>query len=189
MAESSFVNTICLNTWYSALIIFNAADVYYDWCEFSELYTKHTFSSMQVENVIATFLLFVSCLSGTLVCWAILLLYGSYILDHLPYICTSHECKKECGVDNFVENEFQFSSLELVFKDIIQSTLFLYYWSLDKKICVDFLTKVFVVCSILAHIKLSVCFVKNCSFGSVVSLIFLGLTLFYFTEIYNVPTC
>ena len=190
MAESSFVDTIWLNIWYSALIIFNVADVFYDWCEFSELYTKHTFSSMQVENIITTVLLFVSCLFGTLVCLAILRLYGSYIIDHLPYMCTSHECKKECGVDDFVDKEFGFSSVELFFKDIIQSILFLYYWSLDEKKCVDLLTKVFVMCSILAHIKLSVCFVKNRFwFGFIVSLIFLGLTLFSFIEIYNAPTC
>lgn len=191
---SCFVKTIV----YLVLIVFNVVDFCCDFCEWSELYAKQKFISMQVENNLTPFLLFVSWAIGLLVCAAMLFLYGSYIKDH--FFCTFHGCNKKCA-PGFFELEFQFSSMELWFKDAIQSGLFLCHWSLGEKTpCVHSLTKGFVLCSILAHAKLSVCFWKNYfsyqekerhrgKFGFV-SLFFSGLTfLYYTTDIHHVPTC
>ena len=190
---SCFVKTIV----YLVLIVFNVVDFCCDVCELSELYAKQKFTSMQVENPLTTILLFVSCANGLLVCAAMLFLYGRYIMDHLS--CTFDECNRQC-TPRFFEYEFQFSSMELWFKDAIQSGLFLCHWSLGEKLaCIHSQTKVFVLCSIFAHLKLSACFLKNylsyekkehhrAKFGFV-SLFFLGFTLVCYTEIYNASTC
>lgn len=190
---SCFLASIC----YSAMIVFNVADVFFDWCEFSEVFAKGTFSSIPVDSNLATFLFCASCVSGTIICFIMVAFYGGYIKKHIRCMFTSEEsraCDKKYS-RHFFTYELQISMGELVAKDIIQSNLLLYFWMQKREECVDFWTKMFVVCSILAHTKIFVCLAKNlsglrvkeelgigvCVFGFINSLLCLSFTLFFYS--------
>ena len=191
------VSCVSTSICYFALIVFNMADAFFDWCEFSELYAKRKFSSISADSDLAILLFCASCVSGTIICFVMLAFYGGYIKKHRQCVFTSEkswECDKKCS-RHFFTYELQISMGELVSKDIVQSNLLLYFFLHKGEECVDFWAMVFVVCSIVANAKLFVCFAKNlcclrvkgelevglCVFGLINSLCCLCFTMFFYS--------
>ena len=192
---------------YFALTVYHCADCFFDWRGYHELYNEGTFSAIPKHNSLADGFFLASCLSGTILSIAMLIAYSYYIKYHVMCMCTSDTCDKECD-RRFITLELAISVFELLFKDDIQSVLvFLIYQSGPEKECVSSLTKVFTICSIIAHLKLLICFFSKlcgigagekcdggvkclfCFLGSIGSFIFLVFTSLYFAGIHNIPTC
>ena len=186
---------------------YHVADGYFDWLGYYELQNNEAFYAIPKGSTVAEWFFLASCISGTLFSLVMLVVYGYYIIYHLSCMCTLDDCSKECN-RRFLTKELVVSVCELLFKDDIQSILlFMIYNSGPEKECISHLTKVFVICSMIAHLKLLACFAtKLCGFGAgekcdsglkclfcflgcIGSVIFLIFTSLYFAEIQNVSTC
>lgn len=189
------------SVFYFGLMVYHIADVYFDWKGYAKLDDKDAFSAIPNGSSVGDGFYLASCISGTVLSLAMLVSYCFYIYFHLSCMCTSAECRKDCD-RRFLMLELVVSVGELLCKDDIQSILmFLIYDSGDGQKCVGTLTKVYAICSIIAHLKLLVCFATKlcglgsgekcdsgvkcvfCFFGCVGSSIFLVFTSLYFAEI------
>lgn len=195
------VFSISKASFYLGLIIYYSLDFYYDWRGYYALKNNEAFAVIPKHNSVARISYLASCISGAVFGGAMLLVYFCYIQFHM---CTdgggTGAVRSLAVVESFL------SVCELLFKDDIQSILlFLIYHSDPHTKCVSFLTKAFTVCSIVAHLKLFLCFSSNlllCEsgkicviqfFGCTGSLIFLVFTSLKFSEMqnwlpYNGPT-
>ena len=197
------------SVFYFGLMAYHVADTYFDWQGYIKLGDKEAFSAIPKDSALADGFYFTSCITGTFLSIMMLVAYGFYIWFHISCMCTSDQCdKKKCN-RHFLMLELGISVGELLFKDDIQSILmFLIYDSgVASSECVSPLTKAFAICSIVAHLKLLVCFVTKlcglgsgekcdsqikcflCVLGCAGSLIFLIFTSLYFAEIQNASSC
>lgn len=203
--------------YYLVLIAYHGCDVCFDWLKFCELLVHNTVSGIFIStNSSPVKILFgISCVTGTVFSTIMIVTYGYYIKFHwyciyyasyrpVKYsddevsISSDHGCDKKCD-RKFVTRELRVSVLELVFKDDFQSgILYWIYTSQFIKTRPGWQSIVFQTCSVIAHLKLGICFMaKLCgcgegeepccdgscenSFASVIgfigSAVFLGLTV------------
>jgi hypothetical protein len=128
-----------------------------------------------------------SCASGTGCSVVMLIVYGCYICFHWECIQKStyrllknvefqRDSLLKCGDDNesktaicnrhFVLLELVISNIELYFKDSVQSVLLIYMYCISRNdlsspILPNWRDIFFAVCSIVAHLKLFICFITK----------------------------
>ena len=135
------------------------------------------------SSLVKTFFV-ISCVTGTVFSIIVIAAYGYYIKFHWYCIhnasyrsvkysdgefsfFSDRRCDKKCNRP-FVTLELWVSALELVFKDDIQSAiLFWIYTSQFIKTRPGWKFIVLQTCSVIAHLKLSICFMaKLCGYGA-----------------------
>ena len=213
--------------YYLGLIAYHGGDIYFDWLNFYKLVKDNTYSGIFIStnSSLYTSKIFfvVSCATGTLFSIIMIVAYGYYItfhwycIHHASYRSASYSdgeysifsdrgCDKKCN-RTFVSLELWVSVLELFLKDDIQSgILFWIYTSQFIKTKPDWQFIVFQACSVIAHLKLGICFMaklRGCGAGEegcdgscckilaagigvIGSAVFLGLTVASLVEAVNV---
>ena len=174
---------------YLVLICYHIGDFFFDWYTFAVLLRDRKFfgvsiSTSQEKMIQIPFGL--SCLIGTICSFAMIVAYGYYIYYHWycmnnasydrvtysddnVWLFPDHRCNKKCD-RKFVNLELWISVLELFLKDDIQSGILFwaYYGSqLSAASNPGRMWIGFSVCSIVAHLKLCLCFLtKFCGWGA-----------------------
>jgi len=175
--------------YYLGLIAYHGGDVCFDWLNFYKLVKDNTYSGIFISTNSSLFhtgkIFFgISCATGSLFSIFMIVAYGYYIkfhwycIHHANYRSTSYsdgeysifsdrECDKKCN-RKFVTLELWVSALELLLKDDFQSyILFWIYKSHLIKTKPDWQFIVFQACSVIAHLKLGICFMaKLCGCGA-----------------------
>lgn len=174
--------------YYLGLIAYHGCDVYFDWSNFRELFedNKVSISGRLIStnsSLVKIFFLF-SCVTGSVFSIIMIVAYGYYIkfhwycINHASYRSVSYSdrefsilsdrgCDEKCN-HKFVTLELWVSVLELVLKDDFQSAiLFWIYTSQLIKTKPYWRFFVLQVCSVIAHLKLGICFMaKLCGCGA-----------------------
>jgi hypothetical protein len=180
--------------YYVALIIYHCVDIVSDWIEFGyEVCDQGKFAGVSTNSTTIKGILGFSCASGTVCSVAMLRLYVYYISFHcecsqistyrlLNNVEFQRDSLLNCSDDNesktaicnrhFVLAELVISNIELYFKDSVQSVLLIYMYSISQTdlssiILPEWHDILFAVCSIVANLKLCICFTtKVCGSGS-----------------------
>ena len=225
LSQPSNMSAFCSKVkiaFYFILICYHIVDLILDWWTFGVLLQDHKFSGVSVskcEECTIKFLIGLSCSTGTLFSIALVVAYSYYIRHHLHRLKNAsyspvnqsdedvslpphQKCDKK-----FVNLEFWFSVLELFFKDDIQSGILFWVYHRSQSSAISNpagrMWIAFSVCSIVANLKLCVCFVTKlfgcgageelcpenlckakplCAIGSIFSVIFFILTVIVFHE-------
>ena len=175
---------------YLILIFYYIVDLILDWYTFAVLLPRdHKFSGVSIsasqeEMIKIPFGL--SCLIGTMCSFAMIVVYRYYIYYHWycmnnasydrvtysddnVWLFPDHRCNKKCN-RKFVNLELRISVLELLLKDDFQSgILFWAYYGSQSSATSNpgWMWIGFSVCSIVAHLKLCLCFItKFCGWGA-----------------------
>ena len=175
--------------YYLGLIAYHGCDVCFDLFIFHKLVKDNTVSGVLISTNSSLFhtgkIFFgISCATGTSFSIIMIVAYGSYIkfhwycIHHANYrparysdgkcsIFSDRGCDKKCN-RTFVTLELWVSVLELFLKDDIQSgILFWIYTSHSIETKPDWQFIVFQACSVVAHLKLCICFLtKLCGCGA-----------------------
>ena len=172
--------------WYIVLIVYHGCDVSLDWYNYYKLYEDKTFSGVSIttDTTVVTRFFCISCATGSVFSFFMVVVYGYYIyyhcycILHANYQSVSYSdgnvsisgdrrCGKKCN-RRFVTLELWLSALELLGKDDIQSgILFWLYTSQSIVTRPRWYFIAFSVCSVCAHLKLCICFMsKLCGCGS-----------------------
>ena len=166
--------------YYLVLIVYHGCDIYFDWSNFCELFEDNTGSGILIStNSSPVKILFgFSCGTGTLFSITMIVAYRYYIkfhwycIRHASYqsvkysddevsISSDRGCDKKCN-RKFVTLELWVSVLELVLKDDFQSgILYWIYTSQSIKTRPGWQSIVFQTCSVIAHLKLGICFMAK----------------------------
>ncbi|CAB4030383.1 Hypothetical predicted protein [Paramuricea clavata] len=212
--------------YYLALIGYHISDIVFDWIEFgSEVCDQGKFAGVPTNSTAVKRILGLSCGVGSLCSLAMVVVYLYYIDFHWKCSQNSGYCLinnarltrdglLNCSDDNqtrapvcnrhFVLVELVISNFELYLKDDIQSVLLIYMYGVSQKdpssvIQLDWRGILFAVCSIVANLKLCVCFTTKlfglgsgekmpecestkhccCLFGMIGSIIFEILSILY----------
>ena len=169
---------------YVILIFYHIGDVFFDWYNFAVLHRDHKFSGVSLsaskESVIEI-LFVVSCSTGTLLSFALMLTYIYYIghhwycMNNASYSPVSYsnsgvsflrdrKCDKKCN-RNYVNLELGISLLELILKDGIQSGILFWTFNCPQRSFTSYphewMSIGFLVCSIVGHLKLCLCFITK----------------------------
>ena len=204
---------------YLILICYHMVDIVFDWKTFAALLRDNKFSGVSIsksEESMIQILFGLSCVTGTIFSVAMIVAYKNYIKHHwhcmnnASFDLASHYSNgnvwfspdirgdKKCD-RKLVSCELWISVLELFLKDIIQSGILFWAHINSGTSNPDWESIVFSVCSIVAHLKLCLCFLTKgrgwvadeercgkdsvrgvkaflCSIGFVGSAICLGLT-------------
>ena len=172
--------------YYLVLIVYHGCDFYFDWWNFRELFEDNTISGILIptnSSLVKIFFGF-SCVAGTVFSIIMIVAYLYYIyfhwycIHHASYLSASLSdgdfsissdvrCDKKCN-RTFVTLELWVSVLELFLKDDFQSAiLFWMYTSQLIKTRPYWYFLVFQACSVMAHLKLGICFMaKLCGCGA-----------------------
>ena len=180
--------------YYVALISYHVIDIVSDWIEFSNEVGDHgRFVGVPNNNTAIEVILGISCASGSFCSLAMVIVYIYYI--HFHWECSQkanyrllntvqfhgdtllecrddNECKTLTCNRHFVLAELIISNIELYLKDGVQSALLMYMYSISQNdsssiIQPDGRDILFAVCSIVANLKLCICFLtKLCGIGS-----------------------
>ena len=172
---------------YFILICYHIADLVLDWYTFAVLLQDHKFSGVSIskcEECIIKFLIGLSCATGTLFSIGLFVAYIYYINHHrrclnnggyIPVnqsdddvsLPPDQKCDKKYN-RAVVKLELWISVLELLLKDDIQSlTLFWVYIGSQSSATGNPGSIAFSVFSIVAHLKLFLCFITNlCKYGA-----------------------
>ena len=172
--------------YYLVLIAYHGCDVCFDWLNFRELLEHNTVSGILIStnSILVKSFFAISCGTGTLFSIIMIVAYVYYIkfhwycIRHANYQSASYSdgefsifsdrgCDKKCD-RKFVTLELWVSVLELVFKDDFQSgILYWIYTSQFIKTRPGWQSIVFQTCSVIAHLKLGICFMaKLCGCGA-----------------------
>jgi hypothetical protein len=209
--------------YYLALIGYHVADIVFDWIEFgSEVCDQGHFAGVPTNSTAVKGILGFSCGVGSLCSLAMVGVYLYYIDFHWKCSQNSSYCLinnarltrdrlLKCSDDNqtrtpvcnrhFVFAELVISNIELYLKDDLQSVLLIYISQKDPSsvILPDWRDILFAVCSIVANLKLCICFTTKvfgrgsgekmpecestkfycCALGIIVSIIFEILSILY----------
>ena len=172
--------------YYLFLIAYHGCDICFDWWNFRELFEDNTVSGIlnSSNSSPAKILFVISCVTGTGLSIIMIVAYGYYIKFH--WYCIRHasyrsarlsdgefsissdvRCDKKCN-RTCVTLELWVSVLELLLKDGFQSAiLFWMYTSQLIKTRPYWFFLVFQACSVMAHLKLGMCFLaKLCGCGA-----------------------
>lgn len=214
-SEPSNMSAFCSKVkiaFYIILICYHIADLILDWCTFGVLLQGHKFSGVSIskcEECTIKFLIGLSCLTGTLFSIALTVAYICFINFHCLKNA-SYSPVNQCDDDvslppdkkcdkKFVNLELWISVLELFLKDAIQSGILFWVYNGSPSSATSnpgTMWIAFSVCSIVAHLKLFLCFITKLfgcgvselcpeslckakplyAIGSIVSIIFLILT-------------
>ena len=170
---------------YIILICYHIVDLILDRWTFGVLLQDHKFSGVSVskcEECTIKFLIGLSCSTGTLFSIALVVAYLYYIKHHLyclknasysPVNQSDDEVSpppdQKCD-KKFVNLELWISVLELFLKDAIQSGILFWVYSGSQSSATSnpgWMWIAFSVCSIVAHLKLCLCFItKLCGCGA-----------------------
>jgi hypothetical protein len=206
-----------------ALIVYHIADIVFDWIEFrSGVCDQGKFAGVPTNSTAIKVILGLSCGVGSGCSVAMVVVYSYYIYFHwkcsknLGY-CLINNARLtrdrllKCSDDNqtrspvcdrhFVFAELVISNFELYLKDDLQSVLLIYISRKDPSsvILPDWRDILFAVCSIVANLKLCICFATKvfgrgsgekmpecestkwncCVLGIIGSIIFEGLSIAY----------
>ena len=169
---------------YVILICYHIGDVFFDWYNFVLLCLDHKFSGVPlsaIEEIVIAGLFVYSCLTGTLLSFALMYTYGRYIghhwhcMNNASYSAVNYsnddvsflrdrKCDKECN-RKYVNLELWISFLELLFKDDIQSGILFWASNSSQRSFTgsphDWISIGFLVCSIVGHLKLCLCFITK----------------------------
>ena len=163
---SAFCCTVKI-LFYLILICYHMVDFGFDWNTFAVLLRDNKFSGVSIsksKECMIRILFGLSCVTGTIFSFAMIVAYIYYIKHHW-------HCMKNASLDRQLVNfELWISVLELFLKDIIQSGI-LFWAHQDSQSSAtsnpDWMSIVFSVCSIVAHLKLCLCFLtKLCGWGA-----------------------
>ena len=166
---------------YIILIFYHIVDLILDWCTFAVLRQDLKFSGVSIlkcEERIIKFFIGLSCSTGTLFSIALVVAYAYYIKHHLyrlknasysPVNQSDDDADQKC-YKKIVNLELWISLLELFFKDDIQSAILLWVYNGSQSSAPSnpgWMWIAFSVCSIVAHLKLCLCFItKLCGCGA-----------------------
>ena len=172
--------------YYLVLIVYHGCDIYFDGSNFLELLEDNTVSGILISSNSSLVKIFFgfSCATGTVFSIIMIVAYLYYITFH--WYCIRHasyrfarlsdgefsifsdvRCDKKCN-RTFVTLELWVSVLELFLKDDFQSAIL--FWMYTSQLIKtrpyrQFL--VFQACSVMAHLKLGICFMaKLCGCGA-----------------------
>ena len=175
--------------YYLLLIAYHGCDICFDWWNFREPFEDNTVSGILTSSnsslkTVAKISFVISCATGTVFSIIMIVAYGYYIkfhwycIHHASYrsarlsdgefsISSDVRCDKKCN-RTFVTLELWVSLLELFLKDLLQSgVLFWMYISQLIKTRPYWYFLVFQACSVMAHLKLGICFMaKLCGCGA-----------------------
>jgi hypothetical protein len=216
--------------YYIVMAIYHALDLLVVWYNFHVLLTDGTISGVRINNITVNFLFAFSCVCCTIFTPAFWKIYAHYMNFHCHRICdeeygrldpaeesaniqiSDHELQEDVSLciehrrnlvnPNCPPVELIVSVAEMTFKDNIQSGLL--FWVSTTYILTQQLswnTTLFVICKLLAHLKLFICFFtklfrlgegEDCVgernwdfkrylavFGCIESAVFEGLTITY----------
>ena len=174
---------------YLVLICYQMVDLVFDWYTFAVLLRDNKFSGVSIskseENMIRI-LFGLSCVTGTIFSFAMIMAYKYYMKYHWYYMNSArydrvnhsddnvwfspdHICDKKCN-RKYVNLELWISALELFLKDIIQSGILFWAYDVSPSSATsnpNSVSIIFSVCSIAAHLKLCLCFLtKLCGWGA-----------------------
>lgn len=178
--------------YYFVSIGYHVVDVYFDWIQYYEIKNKQLFTGAHNRNGVVREVFLSSCCVGSILGLAIVFVYFYYIYFHLKYLVRrcmgytqtayndpseslmflgkrndSHYRVYNCN-RHYVWAEMIVSLAQLAFKDMAQSILLIVAVESDPSpTWPDIPSVVFIVCSVVAHLKLLVCFAtKLCGFGA-----------------------
>ncbi|XP_029197958.2 uncharacterized protein LOC114963007 [Acropora millepora] len=161
---SAFCCTVKI-LFYLILICYHMVDFVFDWYTFAVLLRDNKFSGVSIsksEESMIRILFGLSCVTGTIFSFAMIVAYIYYIKHHW-------QCMKNAD-RQLVNFELCISVLELFLKDIIQSGILFWAYDVSQSSATsnpDSMSIVFSVCSIVAHLKLCLCFLtKLCGWGA-----------------------
>ena len=178
---------------YLVLICYHMGDFFFDWYTFAVLLRDHKFSGVSISKSDESMIQIpfgLTCLTGTIFSFAMIVAYIYFIKHH--WYCMNnasysgvkysdddvwfpgpdHKYDKTCTRNfvNPVSAEFWISVLELFLKDDFQSgILFWAYYGSQSSATSNpgWMSIAFSVCSIVAHLKLCLCFItKFCGWGA-----------------------
>ena len=164
-------------------------DIVFDWYTFDVLLQDHKFSGVSISKSEVSIIKIpfgLSCATGTIFSVAMIVAYRYFIKHHWYWmnngsfdfvtysnhnVSFSRDHRRDTNCDRkFLNFELWISVLELVFKDDIQSGIL--FWAYDGSQLSaasnpDQMSFLFSVCSIVAHLKLCLCFLtKLCGCGA-----------------------
>lgn len=201
---------------YIILICYHIVDLILDWCTFGVLLQGHKFSGVSIskcEECTIKLLIGLSCSTGTLFSIALTVAYIYFIKHHFHCLKNASYSPVNQSDDDvsqrpphqkcdkkFVNLELWISVLELFFKDDIQSGILFWVYNGSQSPATSNPGRMWIafsVCSIVAHLKLFLCFITKlfgcgagedpctenlckakplCIIGSIVSIIFFIFT-------------
>ena len=171
--------------YYIALISYHFIDIISDWIKFSSEVGDHArFAGVPNNNTAIEVILGISCGFGLICSLAMVIIYGYYI--HFHWECSQKanyrllntvqfqgDTLLNCKDDNegktltcnrhFVLTELVISNIELYLKDDVQSALLIYMYCISQNDSSSIIQPgrgdiLFAVCSIVASLKLCICF-------------------------------
>ena len=174
---------------YFVLICYHIADFAFDLHTFFVLLREHKFSGVSIsesEEHTIQILFGLSCITGAIFSFVMIGTYAYYFYYHCycmnnagydlvhyssgdAWFSPDHRCDKKCN-RTFVNLELRTSVLELLFKDDIQSGILFWVYNGSQSSAASnpgWMSIAFSVCSIIAHLKLCLCFLtKLCGCGA-----------------------
>lgn len=174
---------------YLVLICYHMVDLVFDWYTFAVLLRDNKFSGVSIsksQESMIRILFGLSCVTGTIFSFAMIVAYKYYIKYHRYYMKSAryyrvnysddnvwfspeHTCDKKCN-RKYVNLELWISFLELFLKDIIQSGILFWAYDVSPSSATSnpgLVSIFFSLCSIAAHLKLCLCFLtKLCGWGA-----------------------
>lgn len=191
---------------YVGLIVYHGTDVYFDWAVYKNLPKDVSDITENNSTVGAAFL--ASCIAGTLLSVLMMCVYLYYIRFHRSFLTNQIGHEPLELNQRFITMELAVSLCELIYKELIQSSvLFTAFNSSVQKTCVSTLTRAFTACSLVANVKLLLCFctklcglgtgeeIKSvikalvCLVGCIGALLGLCFSSLYYTDIRSLATC
>jgi len=174
---------------YLVLICYHVGDLVFDLYTFVVLLRDHKFSGVSIsesqEHTIQI-LFGLSCITGTICSFVMIATYAYYVDYHCycmnnasydlvnysngaAWFSLDHRCDKKCN-RTFVKLELWISVLELLLKDGFQSGILFWVYNGSQSSAASnpgWMSIAFSVCSIIAHLKLCLCFLtKLCGCGA-----------------------
>ena len=160
---SAFCCTVKI-LFYLILICYHMIDLFFDWYTFAVLLQDNKFSGVPISKSEVSMIQIpfgLSCVTGSIFSVVMIVAYICYIKHHW-------QCMKNAD-RQLVNFELCVSALELFLKDIIQSGILFWAYEVSPSSATsnpDSISIVFSVCSIVAHLKLCLCFLtKLCGCG------------------------
>lgn len=181
---------------YLFLLGYHGLDLCFDWKQYYEIQNQHLFVGSHYVNSIIRDVFFTSCCIGSFLAVFMVGLYGCYIVFHIKCLvhrcggykqtqckldddvyavdllirvpeCKDENCNKHCN-RRYASAELILSLLEFALKDLPHSILLMIVINADSSpSCPDIPSIIFTVCTMLAHLKHSVCFLaKVCGLGT-----------------------
>lgn len=175
-------------SYYIILTGYHVADCFFDWRVYLVLKNDKMFAGVPYDSPFVEEFFLVSCCCGSLLGFAMIIIYGYYIKFHFSslyhisadlsahsnpksqskFSWKCHGCRHKPNCNrHYVLPEFIVSLLELSLKDDIQGGV-LFGLTITKRLLPppDNLSLVFAVCSVFAHMKLFISFItKLCGLG------------------------